>query len=381
VITQAAAITLASGEDRARIDLQLKLVPSVRVSGTVVGPDGPVRNLGVRLLPSGAEEFTTDNTIDAASSVTDANGAFTFLGVTPGAYTLKALRIPRPTPVAAARGASSAIEVTGPGGMLMSMSTGAPATPPPPPPLPAELTLWASANVPIADRDVGGLVVTLRPGLRLSGHIVFDGDADKPTPEQLQQTTITLSPVATSPSVVSVAKRVESDGTFATNGYPPGRYLVSASPPSAVAGKWKFKSATQNGRIVSDDGLDLQSADVTGLVITFSDRLGELNGAVRSERGEPDQTGSVVVLPADSTAWKEGVINSRRIRSARLTTTGSFTFADLPPGAYFVAALAGDLPENWQLAATLDAISRLATRVDVAGGAKVSQSLTSRSIR
>ena len=32
VIAQATPITLASGEDRPRIDLQMKLVPSVRVS-------------------------------------------------------------------------------------------------------------------------------------------------------------------------------------------------------------------------------------------------------------------------------------------------------------------------------------------------------------
>ena len=381
LITQAGVFTLASGEDRARIDLQLKLVPAVRVSGTVMGPEGPVRNLGLRLLPTGADEFTTDTALEAATSVTDANGAFTFLGVTPGAYTLKVLRIPRPTPVAAARGASSAMEVTGPNGMVIGMTMGsAPATAPPPPPLPPDLTLWASANVPVADRDIAGVVVTLRPGARLAGRIVFEGSADKPTPEQVQQTPINLTPVTTSPSVSLVARRIESDGTFATNGYPPGKYLVSASVPPNF-GKWKFKSATQGGRVISDDGLDLQSADVSGLVITFTDQLGEINGTVRSERGDPDQTGSVVVLPADSTAWKEGVINTRRIRSVRLSTTGAFTFGDLPPGAYFVAAVAGDLPENWQLVATLDAITRMATRVEIAGGTKVSQSLTSRPIR
>jgi hypothetical protein len=381
VIAQATPITVASGEDRMRIDLQLKLLPSMRVSGVVIGPDGPLRNLGLRLLPSGADEFTSDTQIEAASSVTDANGAFTFLGVTPGAYTLKSLRIPRPAPVAVSRGASSGIEVTGPGGVSISMSSSAPMTMPPPPPLPTEPTLWASMAVSVNDRDVSGLVVTLRGGAKLSGRIVFEGNAEKPTPDQVQQTSIALSPVGASPSVAAVAKRVEPDGTFGTNGYPAGRYLVGASAPSSVSGKWKFKSATQGGRIVSDEGLDLQGADAGGLVITFTDQLGEISGSVQNDRGTPDQTGSVVLLPADSTAWKEGVINARRLRNARLTTTGSFTFGDVPPGAYFVAAIAGDLPENWQLAATLETISRLGTRVVVADGAKVSQSLTSRSIR
>jgi hypothetical protein len=86
------------------------------------------------------------------------------------------------------------------------------------------------------------------------------------------------------------------------------------------------------------------------------------------------------VVPADSTA-KQGVVNTRRLRSVRVTTTGAFTFADLPPGAYYIAAIGDDLPENWQLSTTLDAITRVATRVVVADGAKVSQALTARSIR
>jgi hypothetical protein len=175
---------------------------------------------------------------------------------------------------------------------------------------------------------------------------------------------------------------VESDGTFATNGFPPGKYLVSALMSSAaLAGKWRFKSATLGGRVVSDEGLDLQSEDVSGLVVTFADRSAELSGTVTTDRGAPGQTSSVVILPADSTAWKQGVVNPRRVRSARASTTGAYSFVDLPPGAYYVAAIADDLPDNWQLIATLDAITRIATRVIVADGAKVSQSLTARPIR
>jgi len=382
VIAQATPITLASGEDRTRIDLHLRLLPSMRVSGTVTGPDGPVRNLGVRLLPAGADDYSTDTQIEAASSVTDTNGVFTFLGVTAGSYTFKALRIPRPTAPLSRGGASSMVEVTGPGGMVMGVSMVGPGTAGTgPPPLPTEQTLWAAMPISVGESDIVGLSVMLQSGPRLRGQIVFDGDGDKPTPEQMQQTPISMSPVTTASAVAAVAKRVESDGTFATSGYPPGKYLLSASPPGAIAAKWKFKSATLGGRIVSDEGLDLQGEDVSGLVITFTHVLGEINGTVTNDRGAPDQTSSVVVIPADSTAWKQGVINTRRLRSVRVTTTGAFTFADLAPGAYYVAAIADDLPDNWQLPATLDAITRVAARVVIADAAKVSQTLTSRPIR
>ena len=113
----------------------------------------------------------------------------------------------------------------------------------------------------------------------------------------------------------------------------------------------------------------------------LTDKLGEVSGLVTNERGAPDPSSSVVVLPADSTAWKQGVINPRRLRTVRVSTTGAFTFRDLPPGAYYVAAIADDLADNWQLPTTLDAIARVAARVTVGDGAKVSQALTSRSIR
>ena len=382
-IGQATPIVVASGEDRTRIDLQLRLLPAMRVSGTVMGPDGPMRNLSLRLMPAGADEFQSDEQFVAATSVTDANGAFTFLGVTPGAYTLKTLRVPRPMPTPSRGTPLTMVEVTGPGGMVMGMSMG-PGTagaPPPPPPLPTDPTLWASMPVTVVETDVSGFNVMLQSGARLSGRIVFEGDGDKPTPEQVQQTAIAMSPVVGPSQAASVAKRVESDGTFATSGYPPGTYLLAATPTSAVAGQWKFKSATLGGRVVSDEGLDIQGEDVAGLVITFIHNLGEISGTVNNDRGTPDQTSFVVMIPADSTAWKRGVINARRLKSTRVTSTGTFTLGDLPPGAYYVAAIADDLPDNWQLPSTLETITRLATRVVIADGAKVSQALTSRPIR
>jgi hypothetical protein len=48
---QAQIITVGSGEDRAGLDLQMRLVPGSRVSGTLTGPDGPVANIGLKLVP------------------------------------------------------------------------------------------------------------------------------------------------------------------------------------------------------------------------------------------------------------------------------------------------------------------------------------------
>ena len=140
---QATIVALGSGEERRGIDLQLRLTPTVRVSGSVLGPDGPMRNTGVTLLPQGSEEFSGLGSMDmtVATTATNAAGEFTFLGVAAGHYTLRVQRVPRPPPSTRPDGAMTTIEVVGPGGMMMGMSSAGPSTAPPPP-LPTEPTLW-----------------------------------------------------------------------------------------------------------------------------------------------------------------------------------------------------------------------------------------------
>ncbi len=77
-LAQATTMTVASGEERNAIDLQLQPVPSVRVSGTVIGPEGqpPV---GVQLLPASVDEIALE--LDTPAAMTDRNGAFTFPAV------------------------------------------------------------------------------------------------------------------------------------------------------------------------------------------------------------------------------------------------------------------------------------------------------------
>ena len=89
---EATVITLGSGEERNGVDLSLRLVPAVRISGTLTGPDGPVKDIGVLWCRRGTETLLNDAFFAAASAATDATGGFTFLGVPPGAYTDQGLR-------------------------------------------------------------------------------------------------------------------------------------------------------------------------------------------------------------------------------------------------------------------------------------------------
>jgi hypothetical protein len=95
VPTQATVITLKSGEERAAADFQLRLIPTALVSGVLTHQGGSVANIGVKLVVPG-DGVTSDSEFDVATSVTNADGSFTFFGVPAGQFVLRASKASRP---------------------------------------------------------------------------------------------------------------------------------------------------------------------------------------------------------------------------------------------------------------------------------------------
>jgi hypothetical protein len=382
VLSQAAVVSLTAGEERSSTDLRLKLVPTVRVSGSISGPDGPVRNMGVRLVPLGIDDVSGgDGTMDIATSATDASGNFTMFGVPPGTYLLRATRIPRPLPTLSRN--MTTVEVSGPNGMIMGMSSSS--GPIAAAPLPTDPTLSGQAQVTVASSDLTGVNLVLRTGPRISGRLVFEGTKPQPTTEQIQQTSISITPLSGTTIIqfLTAPKRIEPDGRFSTVGYPAGRYLITASAPSQPGQPtpWRLKSAVRAGRDVADEGLDLEAEDITDVVITFTDQPSDISGAVTDVKGQPDVGALVIAFPADSDSWRQGNPSARRVRGARVTTTGTYVLS-LPPGAYYLAALSDEAADNWQDPVKLEAVMRGgATRVTLAEGQKLTQALTTRIAR
>ena len=127
---------------------------------------------------------------------------------------------------------------------------------------------------------------------------------------------------------------------------------------------WTFKSAMFDGHDVSDEGLEIGAEDISGIVITFSDRTTELSGTVPRREGALDKSAGVIIMPADSQSWKQGVMNARRLRNVRTTTTGGFSLTGLPPGQYLVAAVNDDALGEWQDPKVLEKIAAVAVKVD-----------------
>ena len=259
---QATTVTIAAGEERTGIDLHLQPVPTGRISGTLSGPDGPASMVTVRLVPAGSEDVSLG--ADIPAGVTDRSGAFLFPAVPPGQYTLRAYVGPSTAPAAVVPDA-----------------------------------LFTHMPIAAAASDIDGIIAILQPGLRVSGHFVFEGVAERPSSARMPQVSLLIEPFDTGHSSASFP-RPDSSGHFRSDGHPPGKYFVRvAGSPNG----WMFKSATLDGHDITDVPIELRTTDVTGVVLTFTDRWSGLGGVVRNARNAPDPGATVLVFPTDIHLW------------------------------------------------------------------------------
>ena len=358
---QATIVALHSGEERDGLNFQLRIVPTARVSGAIVGPDGPASNVGVRLMPT--EDFAADASIDAATTATKADGSFTFLGVPPGQYVARVVKQPRPQMPAELSGGMMGL--FGPG--MSGPPTGA-----------AAMMLFGQAAITVTGADVTGVSLTLSEGMKVSGRIAFDGTATKPAPQQLQQINVTLQSVDGKSAPLSFgppSPMTDQSGVFKTPGYPSGKYLVTVSGP--VPQGWMLKSAMAQGHNAVVEPMELKDTDVNDVAITFTDKTGKLSGTARGSGTGAPPPATVMLFPADYHAWIANGMSSRVTRNAATAAkTSVYTLANLLAGDYLVAALDDrDVSDN-QDAAFIAAVARVATRVTVSDGEQKTLDLT-----
>ena len=136
------------------------------------------------------------------------------------------------------------------------------------------------------------------------------------------------------------AASAAADGSFVMQSVPPGRYRVQ---PSIIGGAaagfsgWRLHSVMSGDRDVADLPFDLASgADLSGLVVTFTNKRTEVTGSVRDSRGEPVNEYVAVVFTEDRQQWTP---QSRAIAAARSDREGGFTIAGLPAGRYLAAVV------------------------------------------
>jgi hypothetical protein len=116
------------------------------------------------------------------------------------------------------------------------------------------------------------------------------------------------------------------------------------------------------------------ATDVSGAVLTLTDRPSELSGTFRAASGQAAPEFFVVVLPADRALWP----SARRLKSTRPASDGRFAFSGLPAGDYFIAALTDLDPDAWRQSAFLEQAAGAAVRVTLSEGGRTNQDLSIR---
>jgi hypothetical protein len=345
-------LDLDAGTERRGVDLQLTLMPAVRITGQLVGPSGPVAHVGVRLVPTLVDRFSqgSDAGFDVAQSITDEGGRFTLVGVPPGHYLVRVRLAPE---APATQDSRSIIDVAVGHTVAMAGSQYVHA-----PDAPLGPTLLADVPVTVAGADLEGLDVVLRRGASVSGRVAFDAVGAPPTPEALAKISVWLQPVDATPVGLPLYK-VAPTGQFVTAEYPPGTYTINTLPPTG----WVVKSATYRETDVFAEPLELGTDRLDNVLLTFTDKVASLSGVVTTTRGTPDPDATVLVFPVTARMPRGSGAAAAHFKQVRVMEDGTYAMTGLLAGDYGVVAIDDRLAATWREEASLAALARLATRV------------------
>lgn len=328
----AVPVVLSAGEERTGVDMQLQLIATAKVAGTILGVGGQPMISAIRMFARSGSILGDQFGALGAVSQGALDGAFTITGVAPGTYQLLAVAAPL-------------------------LANGQP---------PQAPSLWAMTDLQVAGKDVTGLTLSLQPMLKVSGTLVFDGAVKPP-----EGTRTSIRMLSSTPQLFPGGQgTVAADGTFTIEGIVPGAYrLVTTMSASG----WASKSAMLGGKDAFDVPIEIRGgADVSGLVVTVANRLGEIAGKLVDGNGAPAPRFYVQVFPTDESLW---LPDARRVKNARASTDGSFSITGLPAGEYYVCALTEYDPATASDPSFLGPLVPASVKVTLADGEKKMQVL------
>jgi uncharacterized protein (DUF2141 family) len=303
---QATMVTLHAGDERDDIDVQIQLEPTVRIEGAVAPLDtGVPPGTEVILVSTVQPGALPGGPVANDRRRVGSDGSFVFANLAPGTYTL------------VARAAAPQL-------------------------------MWASVQVAVYEEPVTGIVLSLQPGMHLSGRVQFAPGARTSAPD-MSAVRVALQPVV-EPGAVGIAPVPVTpavDGSFTVNGVTPGRYRLSASFGTGASrlGGWVLRSAIVGGQDTLDAPITIQpNQDITEAAVTFVDRAASLTGRVVDASGRAMPGFTVVLFPTDQSLWMP---QARRIKAVTSSPDGAFTISGLPAGEYVVSAIEDAEPGEW----------------------------------
>jgi hypothetical protein len=370
-IAAADPIPLTYGDSKTNVDFSLRPVPTFRVSGRLDAAGAAPPPFLLRLMPQGSERLGSGS--EAATSIVEPDGSFTFLNVPNGQYTLLAQAGIMDfssgngtgwlaTAPGFGRGGLSVGSMPGTPGLSNLARTGIPAS------------VWGRAPIIVGGQNVTNVVVPLHPAAKLQGHLVFP-QSTKPIPERMLMMAEPANGDPTLGKPTAFVSKGDGSFPFTFEGAISGSYLVRISLPD-----FGILSITAAEHDVTETGVDVSAGgDVTDIVVTLTDKLTQLGGGVHDSHG-PVAAG-VIAFPVDPALRTNYGWNPRRFKTARSSTAGTFTMSGLPEGDYFVIAVDRSQIDAWTDAKFLAAAEPLATRVSLKWGEQKSVDLTVNTVK
>jgi len=193
--------------------------------------------------------------------------------------------------------------------------------------------LWGFSDITVDGEHAATISIPMAPGRRVQGRVTFDGTAPPPARVSVHLIAADLNGIVT--GEIGTMSQVTRDGTFTLTGVPPGHFVlrIVGGAPDAT---WSLAAATHDDRDIVDAPLAIGEADLTGVLVTLTDRKTSVRGTVRFASGAPANERFVVFYPADAS---QRTRNSRRVDAAVTNIDGEYELKGLPAGRYAIAVL------------------------------------------
>lgn len=293
----AAPVKVGVAEVLSGIDMQLQVLETAAVSGTVTNAAGAPTAASVQLIDPAMPIANIGVWFRTARS----DGRFAFHGVVPGSYAVRA------------SGRLPGLDIKA-GGFVTGLTS---------------VTL---------DGSGADVAVTLRRGVSVSGSVDLETLKAGVDPSRLTIDLLAI-PLSADWEAPLMSANPDASGRFAMRGVAPGRYRVGVR---GLPDGWVLASAVFNEKEAADYNLLVEpKGTYAGGVLKFTARTSEIVGSVTNPSGEPVTDYVLVLFPADRDQW---VPQSRRIHVAQASSDGRFAIRGLPAGDYRLAPIAAVEP-------------------------------------
>jgi len=331
-LSAATPIDLQPGASVKSADFVVSEVRAAHIRGQIRDEGGqPVKGTSVALVPPG----NTPNVIERYGKTTD-TGTFEFRGVPPGAYDLVVTsgNLPQAVPATAPVGAAGVFIDRAPAGFTTTA---------------ADNRVLGRTSVRVSESDIDNVSITVRPGYRIKGKLMFDGLAPAESQALMSGMAVQLIPGSVlqqdNSSDINTVRRARSfsmpsaigaDGTFTITSAFPGTYRLALRGASKLPEGTYVKSARLDQVDVISPRFILDHEPTGELEIVMGTATGQISASILSNNDDKQTLMSATLVLVPDAARQQRYEMYFRAQS---NDTGKAGMTKVPPGDYTAYAL------------------------------------------